>query len=309
MTLNEAGQKAVARPRKKRYIVAAILLGLIAVYAILGAVFWKIGMPAFMFGYKKNDNGGITITNYYGTYLHVHIPDKIDGLDVTEIGRRVFDNDSDSHSVKTKFKSLVCRNIREVRLPDTVEKIGSFAFHRCYNLTDVNIPSSLRETGECIFTFTSIKEIELPEGMTKIEHLAFGYLPYLEKVTLPDSIEELGDGAFADCNNLKEINLPDGLKIVNAYAFEYCKDLKEINLPDGLKKVGVFAFYGSALSKVTLPDSVEEIYDYAFANCNDLKEINVPDGLKKISSNAFLKSELSDEQIQAFYDKAEEVID
>ena len=118
MTLNEAGQKAAARSRKKRYIVAAILLLLIAVYAILGAMFWKIGMPAFMFGYEKNDKGGITITNYYGTYLHVHIPDKIDGLEVTEIGHGSIGDTNDKN--KSAFQLFISKNIREVRLPDTV---------------------------------------------------------------------------------------------------------------------------------------------------------------------------------------------
>ena len=237
MTLNEEGQKAVARPKKKRYIVAAILRGLIAVYAILGAVFWKIGMPAFMFGYEKNDNGGITITDYYGPYLHVHIPDKIDGLEVTEIGYAAIGYSP--AKPKSKFRSSINENIREVRLPDTVEKIDFCAFRYCNKLTDVNIPSSLRETGWGIFAYTKIKEIELPEGMTKIDFNAFSYLYYLEKVTLPDSVEEIDYLAFGDCKNLKEIN--------------------------------------------------------------------VPEGLKKIYSNAFLRTGLSDEQIQAFFDKAEEV--
>ncbi|SFB86094.1 leucine-rich repeat domain-containing protein [Ruminococcus albus] len=273
-------------PRKKkiRHIVAAVLLGIIVIYIVSGALFWKIGMPAFMFGYEKNDNGGITITNYYGPYLHVHIPDKIDGLDVTEIGFEAFGPKLSPHSAKDKFKSLVCRNIREVRLPDTVEKIDLLAFGGCNNLTDVNIPSSLRELGGNIFMDTKIKEIELPEGMTKIDFHAFLGSSSLEKVTLPDSIEAIDCAAFADCNNLKEINLPDGLKIVSAYAFDR-----------------------TALSKVTLPDSVEEIDYLAFADCKNLKEINVPEGLKKIYSNAFLRSGLSAEQKQAFFDKAEEV--
>ena len=225
MTLNEAGQKAAARPRKKRYIVAAILLGLIAVYAILGAVFWKIGMPAFMFGYKKNDWGGITITDYYGTYLHVHIHDKIYGIEVTEIGELAFsDYEADrdnSNSFKAHCRFTIKKNIREVIIPDTVEKIYGGAFYKCFKLEKVNIPSSLREIGYGhIFAYTKIKEIELPEGMTKIKNCAFYYSSSLEKVTLPDSIEEISDSAFKHCPNLKEINVPTGLKKIDLGVFE-----------------------------------------------------------------------------------------
>jgi len=219
MTLNEEGQKAVARPRKKiGFIVAAILLGLIAVYAILGAIFWKIGMPAFMFKYEKNDKGGITITDYLGPYLYVHIPDKIDGVEVTEIGQ-----DSIGYSLKPRsnLNGFICENIREIRLPDTVKKIDWYAFGHCKKLTNVNIPSSLRETGGSIFAFTKIKEIELPEGMTKIGYWTFSYSRNLEKVTLPDSIEEIDECAFISCPDLKEINVPDGLKKVGFNSFDY----------------------------------------------------------------------------------------
>ncbi|MBE6867175.1 MAG: leucine-rich repeat domain-containing protein [Ruminococcus albus] len=239
MTLNEEGQKAAARPRKKiGFIVAAVLLGLIVIYIVSGALFWKIGMPAFMFKYEKNDKGGITITDYLGPYLQVHIPDKIEGLEVTEIGHGSIGYDGVELSPKSDFDEFICQNILEVRLPDTVEKIGWYSFGNCKKLTNVNIPSSLRELETGAFAYTRIKEIELPEGMTQI-----------------------GDSAFLFSVNLK---------------------------------------------KITLPDSIEEIDTWAFHYCVSLKEINVPDGLKKIHSNVFGHTALTDEQIQAFYDKAED---
>ena len=236
-------------PRKKkiRHIVAAVLLGIIVIYIVSGAIFWKIGMPAFMFEYEKNDKGGITITDYLGPYLYVHIPDKIDGVEVTEIGYHAFSDEKpvDFPAKRTGLKSHLRfsfnDNIREVIIPDSVEKIGAFAFDDCENLTNVNMPSSLREIELDAFSDTKIKELDLPEGMTKIDYHAFAFSYYLEKVTLPDSIEE-----------------------IDRAAFDTCRNLKEINVPAGLKRVGEYAFYGTGLS---------------------------------------------DEQKQAFYDKAEEVID
>ena len=234
-------------PRKKkiRHIVAAVLLGIIVIYIVSGAIFWKIGMPAFMFKYEKNDKGGITITDYLGPYLQVHIPDKIEGLEVTEIGEFAFsDYEADrdnSNNFKAHCRFTIKKNIREVIIPDSVEKIGAFAFDHCENLTNVNMPSSLREIELDAFSDTKIKELDLPEGMTKIDYHAFAFLIYLERITLPDSIEE-----------------------IDRAAFDTCRNLKEINVPAGLKRVGEYAFYGTGLS---------------------------------------------DEQKQAFYDKAEEVIE
>ena len=241
--------------KKLKFIVAAVLLGIIMIYIVSGAIFWKIGMPAFMFGYKKNDWGGITITDYYGTYLHVHVPDKIDGLEVTEIGALAF---SDDFGEKTDFHRSICRNIREVRLPDSIDEIHDYDFFLCKNLKKINLPDGLKWIGERAFFETA-----------------------LSNVTLPDSIEVIGDSAFA-----------------------YCKDLKEVNLPDGMKRINTGVFYESGLSKITLPDSINVIDDIAFSGCHNLKEINVPDGLMRVSSHAFNETALSDEQKQAFFDKA-----
>lgn len=213
------------RKMKRSYKVAGVLLGLIVIYIVWGAIFWKIGMPAFMFKYEKNDKGGITITDYRGTYLHVHIPDKINGLEVTEIGELAFsDYEADrdnSNNFTAHCRFTIKKNIREVIIPDTVEKIYGGAFYKCFKLEKVNIPSSLREIGYGhIFAYTKIKEIELPEGMTKIKNCAFYYSSSLEKVTLPDSIEEISDSAFKHCPNLKEINVPAGLKKIDLGSFE-----------------------------------------------------------------------------------------
>ena len=238
--IQNADAAAETPPRKKkiRHIVAAVLLGIIVIYIVSGAIFWKIGMPAFMFKYEKNDKGGITITDYLGPYLQVHIPDKIEGLEVTEIG-----HGSIGYELlpRSDFDEYICQNILEVRLPDTVEKIGYYAFGNCKKLTNINIPSSLRELETGAFAITRIKEIELPEGMTQI-----------------------GDSAFLFSGNLK---------------------------------------------KITLPDSIEEIDTWAFHYCVSLKEINVPARLKRVGFNSFDDTALTDEQKQAFYDKAEEVID
>ncbi|SFB86167.1 Leucine rich repeat-containing protein [Ruminococcus albus] len=101
--------------------------------------------------------------------------------------------------------------------------------------------------------------------------------------------------------------MPSSLRELSAGAFANTS-IKEIELPEGMTKIDDFAFaFSYQLEKVTLPDSIEEIDEGAFYSCPKLKEINVPEGLKKIRSNAFVKSGLSDEQKQAFFDKAEEV--
>jgi len=67
-----------------------------------------------------NNGANITITKYIGNAGIVRIPEKINGLPVTEIGDGAFANS---------------RTLREVYVPNGVNKIGNGAFSNCPNLT------------------------------------------------------------------------------------------------------------------------------------------------------------------------------
>lgn len=44
-----------------------------------------------------------------------------------------------------------CKQLTEVHLPETIERIGRSAFRFCENLTDINIPDSVHTIGELAF--------------------------------------------------------------------------------------------------------------------------------------------------------------
>jgi hypothetical protein len=44
-----------------------------------------------------------------------------------------------------------CRNLREVKIPDSVEEIGSQAFAYCDNLKKITIPKSVTKIGDSVF--------------------------------------------------------------------------------------------------------------------------------------------------------------
>lgn len=71
----------------------------------------------------------------------------------------------------------------EYEIPDSVTKIGDWAF--CDNV--------------------NIRKIEIPDCVTTIGECAFFKCTALESLVLPDSIEVIEDNAFRGCSNLKEI--------------------------------------------------------------------------------------------------------
>lgn len=99
-------------------------------------------------------------------------------------------------------------NIRVVRLPRTIKRIGRSAFSRCGLLC----------------------EIDFPDGIDTIAEHAFYMNSTIERPVLPKGLKYLDSYAFALCNQLKEVFMPEGLCSFRANAFVHCRNLKRIVL-------------------------------------------------------------------------------
>lgn len=91
-----------------------------------------------------------------GENLSVEIPKTITYGDVdytvTEIGEGAFENCDGYQNSKV-------RTINSISLPDSIEKIGNYAFFRCVGLDSMKMPSSLKSIGELAFAFTGISSV------------------------------------------------------------------------------------------------------------------------------------------------------
>lgn len=237
--------------------------------------------------YKISENGTIEIISCDKSAVNVIIPDKIDGIKVTSIGYHAFSD---------------CKNLEEIKLPESVENISSSSFYGCI----------------------SLKEITIPDGVKNIEGSAFADCKSLKNITLPDSVENIQANAFNGCTALKSVNVseknknytsisgilfnkdkseiikyppalsgkvysvPDGVKIIGDYAFSGCMNLNEINLPDSVTDIGTEAFSEcKKIPEIKIPYRVKRIGNSAFKNCTGLLTINIPKSLTKIGSYAF----------------------
>ena len=88
------------------------------------------------FNYETN-NGAITVTGYTGPGGEVDIPDTIEGLPVTTIGRNAF-------SGSTRLTSIT--------IPNNVTSIGDWAFSDCTGLTSITIPNNVTSIGDWAFS-------------------------------------------------------------------------------------------------------------------------------------------------------------
>jgi len=115
------------------------------------------------------------------------IPSQIDGVDVREIGVRV-------------FRSV---NLASVEIPSGVEVIGVGAF-RNNSLTSVKIPDSVKEIRKGAFADNDLKSVEIPDSVELLGFAAFSNNS-LSSVELPAGVDLPPVRRKAFDGNLKEV--------------------------------------------------------------------------------------------------------
>ena len=136
------------------------------------------------------------------------------------------------------------------RFPESVERIGRYAFYLCEH--------------------ASFTELVIPDRVTTIESAAFFLCRNLKRVVMGENVTEIGVSAFSGCDSLCEVILNEKLKVIGEHAFYSCYDLIKINIPDGVTEIGERAFMQCGnLKNITIPKSVAKIGRYALAYSED----------------------------------------
>ncbi len=154
------------------------------------------------FYYIKNDDGTLTISDYYGNEETVTFPSEIDGQKVTSIqldDDGLWERDTVKHIIiPDGYTDILCRinyssygafyacvNLETVSLPETLKTIGSHAFTSCSNLNQIILPKSLTAIGEEAFlNCVSLNKIEIPDSVSSIGSNAFNLIWPTEKIPI-----------------------------------------------------------------------------------------------------------------------------
>lgn len=108
-----------------------------------------------------------TITKYNGSDAEVVIPSKINGVNVTSIGKGAFTTLVGNGGVISN------EYIKSVVIPNGVSSIGDYAFTDD-GLTNVVIPNSVTSIGEkAFYKCTRLSNMTIPESVASIGHDAF----------------------------------------------------------------------------------------------------------------------------------------
>ena len=225
-----------------------------------------------------------------------------------------------------------CTALKNVSLPNSLQKIGSYAFYGCSSLTSVNIPSSVTTIGYCCFngcdklstikvspanpyfstdgkaifnkdktvlyTAIPVTSYNIPSTVRKLGSSAFNDQKDMTSATLPEGLVSIGSYAFSGCSKLEHLVIPSTVDSIGNHAFNGCSALQQINIPQGIKKLADAVLSGTGIKTLDIPSSVNDIGMAAFSNCESLQSIKLPKGLTVLNASLFYGcKQLSDIQI------------
>ena len=207
-----------------------------------------------------------------------------------ESGNSCYDSRDNCNSIIDKKTNTLIVGCKNSIIPNSVTRIGDYAFEYCSGLTELTLPNSVASIGDSAFEYCSgLTKLTLPNSITSIGYSAFYGCSGLTELTLPNSVTRIGDYAFEYCSGLEKITVESGNScydsrdncnsIIDKKTNTLIAGCKNSVIPNSVARIDGLAFCGcSGLTELTLPNSVKSIGDGAFADCSGLEKITVESG-------------------------------
>lgn len=134
------------------------------------------------------------------------------------------------------------QDFREVWLPESVQRIESYAFDEWPYLSKIHLPQDMEYIGAYAFSGTQIRELRLPNGIKYLGNSICYGCHSLESVHLGEGLEAIGIGAFWDCKALRQIVIPATVRQIMESAFQDCQNLVWIRFEGTVDAIAFGAF-------------------------------------------------------------------
>ena len=204
-----------------------------------------------------------------------------------------------------------CSILREIIIPEGVQKIGTLAFANMSNLKYLIIPDGVRSIDQRIINgTTSLERLVIGKGITEIKDISLGNCS-IKEIYISSSVIKIAPEALKGIAELENI-IVDEANIVyksidgNLYSkdgktfikYAHGKTEKEYTIPSGITTIETYAFSKiDSLENVVIPSSVTTINKYAFSNGfsdrtpTSLVSVLIPEGVVSIGDGAFFHCE------------------
>lgn len=244
-----------------------------------------IGNNAFCHSYTSTNVSSVfipaTVTNIgNGAFSYCRFLATVtfaEGSQLKSIGVSAFSGTDPAHPI-----------FKEIQIPDSVETIGTNAFHNCQDLESITLPASLETIESSAFSSCrKLSEIRLPASLKAIQSYVFDDCSSLETVFY--------DGSLAQWSQINTSNGFLGFShpslVMNDYTAQFIP-VKDENDPDPPPKTVTITKYTGTESTVILPSTINswpvtKIGEDALKDNTTITSVTIPDSVTEIGANAF----------------------
>lgn len=230
------------------------------------------------------------------------------------------------HSVLIRYENLTtypdsaftqCTNIVNIKLPNSLTKLGKYCFHGCTGIKKFVYPKNVRNIPtQCFYNCTNLERIYF-KGIISINHSGdqghnkqFQGCSKLKHVYF-DSIQQICSGSFYGtknedwfyhpCSQSKEghlyiageevfdITIPEGVTSINHSNFAFYKYLTAVTFSSTVTYIGNASFYKcSGLTSLVLPPNLRTMGEMTFYGCSGITgSLVLPNSLTSTSKSVF----------------------
>ena len=231
------------------------------------------------------------------------------------------DSSLSSYTVPSGIKSIgefafARSSVNKVVIPEGVTSIGYGAFYHCDALSDVSIPSSVKEIEGYAFENTPYLENFMRNANSPFlvvgDGILLAYNGNSASVIIPEGVKRIAPGCFMEHTEISAVTLPESLEIIGDDAFNGCKSLTSVSGGRHVKEIRDRAFMECPLENYTFPASIEEIglraIDFSGTNkaadtkvvgfeAKELPSISVGKDAMRLSNESYREDSLKDVNI------------
>lgn len=188
------------------------------------------------------------------------------------------------------------KRVNKIELPENCKELMPYAFYGCDSLEEIRLPDTLEIIGSSAFNLTRLKSLYIPAGVRQIN----GSIGEIAEVTISEANTDFffeedilynKDKTIAYyCRKAKNgtYNMPSTVTEIKPSLFYNCSGITEVVLSDNVKHIPAWTFYQcTKLKKVSFSSDLCSIDSYAFYECNKLKEIRIPASVDAIEYHTF----------------------